>query len=47
MTIPNLITIARLITVPLIIVMIGQERWVGALNHVEAGQRCRERQSDA
>ena len=30
MTIPNLITIARLITVPLIIVMIGQGRWVAA-----------------
>jgi cardiolipin synthase len=27
MTIPNLITIARLIMVPLIVVMIGQERW--------------------
>jgi cardiolipin synthase len=27
MTIPNLITIARLIMVPLVIVMIGQERW--------------------
>ena len=27
MTIPNLITIARLISVPLIVVMMGQERW--------------------
>ncbi len=27
MTIPNLITIARLIMVPLIVVLIGQERW--------------------
>ena len=27
MTIPNLITIARLIMVPLIVVMIGQEKW--------------------
>lgn len=28
MTIPNIITIVRLILVPLIIVMIGQERWM-------------------
>jgi cardiolipin synthase len=27
MTIPNLITIARLISVPLIVVLMGQERW--------------------
>ncbi len=27
MTIPNLITIARLLTVPLIVLLIGQERW--------------------
>jgi cardiolipin synthase len=27
MNLPNIITIARLITVPLIVVMIGQERW--------------------
>jgi cardiolipin synthase (CMP-forming) len=27
MTIPNLITIARLVTVPLIVLMIGQEAW--------------------
>lgn len=31
MTIPNLITIARLILVPLIIVMLTQGRWTGAL----------------
>ena len=30
MTIPNLITIARLIMVPLVIVMIGQGRWMTA-----------------
>jgi cardiolipin synthase len=30
MTIPNLITIARLLMVPLIIVMIGQDRWAVA-----------------
>jgi cardiolipin synthase len=30
MTIPNLITIARLIAVPLVVVMIGQGRWVAA-----------------
>jgi cardiolipin synthase (CMP-forming) len=30
MTIPNLITIARLLLVPLVIVMIGQERWMPA-----------------
>lgn len=30
MTIPNLITIARLILVPLVIVMIGQEQWATA-----------------
>ena len=30
MTIPNLITIGRLIIVPLVIVMIGQERWMVA-----------------
>ncbi len=30
MTIPNLITIGRLIIVPLLIVMIGQERWMVA-----------------
>lgn len=38
MTIPNLITIARLFMVPLIIVMIGQGRWVAAfLLFVAAG----------
>ena len=30
MTIPNLITIARLVMVPLVIVMIGQGRWMAA-----------------
>src|SRR5215210_6171829 len=30
MTVPNLITIARLIMVPLVIVMIGQGRWMTA-----------------
>ena len=30
MTIPNLITIARLLSVPLVIVLIGQERWMPA-----------------
>ena len=30
MTLPNLITIVRLVMVPLIVVMIGQERWAAA-----------------
>jgi cardiolipin synthase (CMP-forming) len=30
MTIPNLITIARLLLVPIVVVMIGQERWMPA-----------------
>jgi len=38
MTIPNLITIARLISVPLIIVMMGQDRWgVAFMLFVAAG----------
>ena len=30
MTIPNLITVGRLLAVPLVIVLIGQERWLAA-----------------
>src|SRR5919112_2088211 len=38
MTIPNLITISRLIMVPLIVVMMGQERWgIAFLLFVAAG----------
>jgi cardiolipin synthase len=36
MTIPNLITIARLVLVPLVIVMIGQGRWLSAFALVVA-----------